>query len=183
MQAVEVMPRLVKGVLSRRRALAWLSSAGFSVSRVLFFLLAPLWSHALVLDLHFVNKPVLTEGQSWAWGLSADPNRTMLWAGQRWPFPNGGEEVAASDFAAYVSRQVHGDKQVAQKVHKWCDLYIPNRHWPEDVTPSPLAAEVGERCAHALQDSGYFSFAEHCFTPNPQVSFQKQELKHEFDIV
>ena len=119
-------------------------------------MVAPLWSHVTVIDIHIVRE------DSHSFGVTVDPNRSILWGRKSWPFPVAAEVHFRNKFVSYVAKQRHGDRLIARKVRDWCDFYIPEQRWPEDIGRSIAAEAISRKCSQALATAGYANFGEKC---------------------
>eukprot|EP00933_Yihiella_yeosuensis_P071831 TRINITY_DN80074_c0_g1_i1.p1 TRINITY_DN80074_c0_g1~~TRINITY_DN80074_c0_g1_i1.p1 ORF type:complete len:371 (-),score=37.20 TRINITY_DN80074_c0_g1_i1:31-1143(-) len=159
MQAVKLFPRVADHWLSNSVGTLpilgdFAKSVGWFFFRMLGTLLAPLWSMVTIVDLHVRT----VENQ-------LDPQfHALLWAGQRWEAPVGFERVFRYAFTVYINKMASrmGIRRVHEDMKHFCNFYLPQDGWAEDVLPSDAANNVSEDCGEQLHADGYFSFWELC---------------------
>jgi len=156
MQATNLMPHVLS--LRTAKSAPMLAPVVGFMAQILGLILAPIW--ALVVDVDF-HVEWAEPGSA---ALGADPSRSVLWAGHRWPFPRFGAEVFRARFTDYVGSLPHGDQKVKKKLLGFCDFYRPRSppSWREDLSESAAANATAHFCGSALRSEGYFSFWELC---------------------
>jgi len=165
MQATQMLPRKVAYLIKKSRLGSdklpiiggFVEAAGTFLAYPIGSLFAPLWSLVTVVDLHWDYAESFE-------GNMVDPNRSLLWAGQNWPFPLEGERVFRSRFVKYVKALGHADSKLGEKLTEFCDFYLPKGRWIEDLSESSVGSDVSRQCGATLTSAGYFSFGQVCET-------------------
>eukprot|EP00747_Dinoflagellata_sp_TGD_P157274 gnl/TRDRNA2_/TRDRNA2_177727_c1_seq10.p1 gnl/TRDRNA2_/TRDRNA2_177727_c1~~gnl/TRDRNA2_/TRDRNA2_177727_c1_seq10.p1 ORF type:complete len:423 (-),score=37.41 gnl/TRDRNA2_/TRDRNA2_177727_c1_seq10:91-1359(-) len=94
--------------------------------------------------------------------VSRHPSRKVLLEGSAFPYPRDWDTKYFRQLTHIIAHDPHGDVNAKKNVRGFCDLYLPNGVWPDDIEATNKTTRLTRACAGQLRSKGFFTFAEQC---------------------